>query len=217
MDVARGGVDCHRARSARTGARARTLGLAFVRSDFPIAATARNAGSLDAVDRCSTAIRPRRRPGGGRQPAPLQGDTRLLGVFAERNGEGYALFRLADRGPVLVRTGQDVAKDVRLEVGAQRRRAHSRPWRNARHPVAPASRAAAAAPDRGATAWRREPLARRPPAIRARLQAQCRAADRHRVADGQLESAAGRGQRRASPFATTAVFRRCSACVQAIG
>lgn len=48
--------------------------------------------------------------------APLQGETRLLGVFAERNGEGYALFRLADRGPVLVRTGQDVAKDVRLEA-----------------------------------------------------------------------------------------------------
>jgi hypothetical protein len=48
--------------------------------------------------------------------APLQGDTRLLGVFAERNGEGYALFRLADRGPVLVRTGQDVARDVRLEA-----------------------------------------------------------------------------------------------------
>ena len=48
--------------------------------------------------------------------APLLGDTRLLGVFAERNGEGYALFRLADRGPVLVRTGQDVAKEVRLEA-----------------------------------------------------------------------------------------------------
>jgi hypothetical protein len=46
--------------------------------------------------------------------APLQGDTRLLGVFAERNGEGYALFRLSDRGPLLVRTGQEVAKDVSL-------------------------------------------------------------------------------------------------------
>ena len=48
--------------------------------------------------------------------APLQGDTRLLGVFAERNGEGYALFRMADRGPVLVRAGQDVANEVRLEA-----------------------------------------------------------------------------------------------------
>ena len=46
---------------------------------------------------------------------PLQGETRLLGVFAERDGGGYALFRLPDRGPVLVRAGQDVAKDVRLE------------------------------------------------------------------------------------------------------
>ena len=50
------------------------------------------------------------------KPAPLLGDTRLLGVFAERNGEGYALFRLSDRGPVLVRNGQDIAKDVRLEA-----------------------------------------------------------------------------------------------------
>jgi hypothetical protein len=46
--------------------------------------------------------------------APLQGDTRLLGVFVERDGEGYALFRLSDRGPLLVRTGQEVAKDVSL-------------------------------------------------------------------------------------------------------
>jgi hypothetical protein len=37
-------------------------------------------------------------------------------VFAERDGAGYALFRLADRGPVLVRTGQDVAPGVRLEA-----------------------------------------------------------------------------------------------------
>ena len=47
--------------------------------------------------------------------APAQGDAKLLGVFAERDGGGYALFRLPDRGPVLVRTGQDVAQDVRLE------------------------------------------------------------------------------------------------------
>jgi hypothetical protein len=50
------------------------------------------------------------------KPVPLQGDTRLLGVFAERDGRGYALFRLPDRGPVLVRAGQDIASDVRLEV-----------------------------------------------------------------------------------------------------
>ncbi len=47
--------------------------------------------------------------------APMEGDVRLLGVFAERGGTGYALFRLP-AGPVLVRSGQDVAKDVRLEV-----------------------------------------------------------------------------------------------------
>ena len=45
----------------------------------------------------------------------LQGDTRLLGVLAERDGAGYALFRLPS-GPVLVRSGQDVARDVRLEA-----------------------------------------------------------------------------------------------------
>jgi hypothetical protein len=48
--------------------------------------------------------------------APLQGDTRLLGVFAERDGGGYALFRLPDRGPILVLAGRDIAKDVRLEA-----------------------------------------------------------------------------------------------------
>jgi hypothetical protein len=46
--------------------------------------------------------------------APLQGDARLLGVFAERNGQGYALFRLPDRGPLLVQAGQEIAKDVSL-------------------------------------------------------------------------------------------------------
>ena len=56
--------------------------------------------------------------GAGRRDsrAALQGDTRLLGVFAERDGGGYALFRLADRGPVLVQAGQEIAKDVTLEI-----------------------------------------------------------------------------------------------------
>jgi hypothetical protein len=46
----------------------------------------------------------------------LQGETRLLGVFAERDGGGYALFRLPDRGPLLVRAGQEIANDVKLEA-----------------------------------------------------------------------------------------------------
>jgi hypothetical protein len=49
-------------------------------------------------------------------PATMQGETRLLGVFAEANGGGFALFRLADRGPVLVKAGQEIAKDVQLEA-----------------------------------------------------------------------------------------------------
>ena len=47
-------------------------------------------------------------------PATLQGDTRLLGVFAEPGGQGYALFRLPDRGPALVKTGADIASGVTL-------------------------------------------------------------------------------------------------------
>ena len=44
----------------------------------------------------------------------LQGDTRLLGVFAGADGTGHALFRLRGRGPVLVRSGEEITKDVTL-------------------------------------------------------------------------------------------------------
>ena len=47
-------------------------------------------------------------------PSTLQGDTRLLGVFAGADGAGHALFRLGGRGPVLVRSGEEIAKDVTL-------------------------------------------------------------------------------------------------------
>jgi hypothetical protein len=47
-------------------------------------------------------------------PGALSGDTRLLGVFAEAAGKGHALFRLGSRGPVLVRSGEEIAKDVTL-------------------------------------------------------------------------------------------------------
>jgi hypothetical protein len=46
------------------------------------------------------------------------GDMRLLGVLAEENGKGFALFRMAG-GPKLVATGQAVAEDVTL-VSVQR-------------------------------------------------------------------------------------------------
>lgn len=48
--------------------------------------------------------------------ASLQGTGRLLGLISGEGGEGYALFRLADRGPVLVRTGQEIAPGVTLEA-----------------------------------------------------------------------------------------------------
>lgn len=47
-------------------------------------------------------------------PVTLQGDTRLLGVFAEKGGAGYALFRVGARGPILVQPGQEIAQDVML-------------------------------------------------------------------------------------------------------
>jgi len=43
------------------------------------------------------------------------GDLRLLGVFALRDGSGYALFRNA-RGPLLVSTGQEMGAGVRLDA-----------------------------------------------------------------------------------------------------
>jgi hypothetical protein len=46
----------------------------------------------------------------------LAGDARLLGIITGRDGNGYALFRFADRGPVLVATGQEIAPGVLLEA-----------------------------------------------------------------------------------------------------
>jgi hypothetical protein len=43
------------------------------------------------------------------------GDVRLLGVFAERDGKGYALLRSGTRAPVLVEAGQDITPGVRVE------------------------------------------------------------------------------------------------------
>jgi len=61
-----------------------------------------------------------RAPGAPPPPAPAKeesslasGDTRLLGVFAERDGHGYALFRLPS-GPKLVAHGQEIAQGATL-------------------------------------------------------------------------------------------------------
>lgn len=45
---------------------------------------------------------------------PLAGDTRLLGVFAERDGKGFALFRLPDRSARLVAAGTEIASGATL-------------------------------------------------------------------------------------------------------
>ncbi len=43
------------------------------------------------------------------------GDVRLLGVFAERDGKGYALVRAGTRAAMLVAAGQDIASGLRVE------------------------------------------------------------------------------------------------------
>ncbi len=48
------------------------------------------------------------------EPTTLQGDTRLLGVFAASDGTGHALFRFRERGAVLVRSGEEFARNVTL-------------------------------------------------------------------------------------------------------
>jgi len=44
------------------------------------------------------------------------GDLRLLGVFAESEGKGYALFRAGSRGALFVAAGAEIAPGTRLEA-----------------------------------------------------------------------------------------------------
>ena len=59
-------------------------------------------------------------PGSSAAAAPRSGglpaDAKLLGVFAGKDGSGYALLRLPERGPLLVHSGQDISPGVRLEA-----------------------------------------------------------------------------------------------------
>jgi hypothetical protein len=49
------------------------------------------------------------------EPAAAAGDLRLLGVFAQRDGRGYALFRSGARGALFVAAASEAAPGVRLE------------------------------------------------------------------------------------------------------
>lgn len=49
----------------------------------------------------------------GKEEVIATGDTRVVGVFAEANGRGYALFRLAS-GPKVVAAGQEIAPGAKL-------------------------------------------------------------------------------------------------------
>ena len=50
------------------------------------------------------------------EPSMASADLRLLGVFAQRDGQGYALFRAGTRGPLFVAAGTDVLPGMRLEA-----------------------------------------------------------------------------------------------------
>jgi hypothetical protein len=88
---------------------------------------------------------------------PLAGDTRLLGVFAEAGGRGYALFRFSDRGPRLVPAGAEIAPGttlvaVRPDGITVRDAVGERTIALRAPPVAPAPKAEAVAPVRVAAA-----------------------------------------------------------------
>ena len=51
----------------------------------------------------------------GASTSAALGDLRLIGVFALRDGGGYALFRTA-RGPLMVSAGQEIGAGVRLDA-----------------------------------------------------------------------------------------------------
>ncbi|HEY2862867.1 MAG TPA: hypothetical protein VGK37_04520 [Casimicrobiaceae bacterium] len=52
---------------------------------------------------------------GAAAPSGDLGGLRLLGVFAQRDGKGYALLRMGTRGAVLVAAGQELARGLRVE------------------------------------------------------------------------------------------------------
>jgi hypothetical protein len=49
-------------------------------------------------------------------PSANNGDLRLMGVFAESDGRGYALFRAGARGAILVASGQQIGSGVSVEA-----------------------------------------------------------------------------------------------------
>jgi hypothetical protein len=71
------------------------------------------AATLLASGLWSAGATPATVPAADAAPQVLGGDVRLLGVFAEPSGRGYALFRLPT-GPRLVATGQTIAPGATL-------------------------------------------------------------------------------------------------------
>lgn len=87
----------------------------FVPAPPPIAAPAapdRWAPAILATPMFGRAAAPATPDAGASQA--VAGETRLLGVFAEKDGAGFALFRVGERGSILVKTGGDIAKDMTL-------------------------------------------------------------------------------------------------------
>lgn len=93
----------------------------------------------------------------GQAAATAAVEFRLLGVFAGRDGDGYALLRLPDRGALLVRRGDEIAPGTKLEAvfagairirqGGEARDVELRP--TAAPALAPAVRRVAATNPRG--------------------------------------------------------------------
>ena len=102
---------------ARAGLRHRLLGMALAGSHAGALAIGCVAGASRARHHRGSPLRSCRKDGDSAPDtsAPaLQGDTRLLGVFAGADGTGPRALSLAGRGPVLVRSGEEIAKDVTL-------------------------------------------------------------------------------------------------------
>ena len=211
-------VDRHVRGGDRAGIRHRVLGMALARPDAGAPLPPDVAGAL--VRRRSSRVPLFGRPDAPLPPAPeapatLQGDTRLLGVFAGADGTGHALFRLARPRPRprALRRGDREGRDAARS--ASRRRSHPGPRRNAR---ASRLRTNVASTARAATTHNRAPLgassaacARARPATRDPSTGSTRSSS---PASRRGRTAGPRCSRRFrvdSPFARVPERRRCSA------
>ena len=202
----RGGVSrCSRGVAAHWIAR--WAGLAAGARAIAPAAPARSRGHDRSPPACGPAAAPRRHRRRTKAVAPAT--CALLGVFAERDGRGYALFRLRDRARALVAAGR---RSRRARGCRRATRRHPHPRRGRRAPHRAARRAAAAAPaPRGTRAAPRRRAPRAERRVRAAGRLQGRRAARSTPSCSRASSPSRRAgarwwrpTRARSPCATTA-------------